>query len=182
MPRPDARIVTVKVTTADGKDNRAAPAFIEVDRGAGPVRESGRDIVVNKGEERFELLPGHRLVIEGFTPEAIVYDREQGAAIRPDQQKNDSGKADAPKPAAPDQKTTPQPGASPTESQDSRVKSSPGTTVTPGMAATPSPNTGAPPSTPQGAQTADQANVAANRANTNNLVGGAGVKKDEGKK
>lgn len=176
MPRPGARIVTVKVTTADGKDDRVAPSFIEIDRGAGYVRESGRDIVVNKGEEKFELLPGQRLVIEGFTAEAIAYDKDQAAAIRPDQQRNEEGKADAPLPPARDSKgdvkPTPSPGASPSETQDSRIKSSPGTTVTPEMAATPGANTGAPASTPAGAQTADQRNLGV----------GAGPKKDEDKK
>lgn len=178
MPlQPDVRRVTVKVTTADGKDNRVAPAFVEIDRGAGPVRESGADIVVNKGEMTFDLHPGQRLVIEGYTPEAIVYDREQAAAIRPDQQKNDEGKADPAQPSGgADPKKNEQTsasGAKPSETQDSRIKSSPGTTVTPAMAATPGANTGAPASTPTGAQTRDQVNLG---------VGSTPPKKEEEKK
>lgn len=93
----NVRKVSVKVTTRDGKDEGAVPTYIEVDRGAGHVRVSGRDIVANKdGEVNFELKPGERLVIEGYTEEAIAFDREQAAAYNPATQKNSEGKIDAP--------------------------------------------------------------------------------------
>lgn len=90
-PPKDARRVTVSVTTLDGKDNRAVPTYIEVDRGAGAVRVSGKDLVCNKEEATFDLLPGQSLTIEGFTAEAIAFDREQSAAYRPDQQSSEEG-------------------------------------------------------------------------------------------
>lgn len=131
---PDnVRKVVVKVTTKDGKDDGAVPTYVEVDRGAGHIRVSGRDLVANKEEATFELRPGERLVVEGFTEEAVAYDREQAAAFSPSTQRNAEGKTDAPtgKPA----EQTSQTGASPSETQDSRTKSSPGSLVTPAMAA-----------------------------------------------
>lgn len=156
------RRVTVKVSTKDGQDDRAVPTFVEVDRGSGPIRMSGKDLVCNsKNEETFDLRPGERLVIEGFTQEAIAYDKEQAAAFRPDTQQNNEGKTDAAKPDAPKKDDKPeqtsQSGAKPGETQDSRLKSSPGTQVTGAMASTPGTNTGAPASTPGGAQIAGSA-------------------------
>lgn len=168
------RIVEVKVTTKDGKDDGAVPTVTEVDRGAGYVRVNGQDITANKEACKFELRPGERLVIEGYTPTAIAYDREQAAAYRPDSQQS-ATRVDAPsKEPLTDEKVmemrnkeskevrrqkeqTSASGAKPSDSQDSRIKSSPGTTVTEAMKATPGSNTGAPSSVPQGAQTrADQ--------------------------
>lgn len=151
MPEDHKRIVKVSVSTRDGKDNRAVPTYVEIDRGAGPIRVSGRDMIANKGEETFELRPGERLVIEGYTPDAIAFDRDQAAAFNPATQKSNEGKIDAPKLEAKDEKKNEQTsasGAKPGETQDSRIKSSPGTTVTPAMASTPSSNTGAPASKP----------------------------------
>lgn len=94
-PLSDMRRVTVSVATKDGKDSRAVTTYVEVDRGAGMIRASGRDLVCNKEEGVFDLKPGERLVIEGFPAEEIQYDRDQSAAYRPSQQ--DSG-AQADKP------------------------------------------------------------------------------------
>lgn len=58
------------------------------------------DTVLQGESVSFTVPAGARLVVS--TPEAtedMVYDREQGAAIRPSAQKNDEGKADAAKPA-----------------------------------------------------------------------------------
>lgn len=74
------RRISVKVFTDDGKDQGAVPCIIELDRGTGHIRVSGRDLVCNKDEVTFELAPGERLVIHGHTQEAIAYDREQMAA------------------------------------------------------------------------------------------------------
>lgn len=171
------RKVEVRVSTKDGKDQRAVPCFVEVDRGAGHVRMGGDDIICNSKDVKvFELRPGERLVIEGYTPEAIAFDREQAAAYRPDTQKGDG--LDAPKPQKEEEKSkneqTSQTGAKPSETQDSRIKSSPGTTVTPAMQSTPGANTGAPASTPSGAQIAGQPGGSGS-------AGGSGQKKDDKK-
>lgn len=126
------RKVVVKVTTKDGKDDGAVPTYVEVDRGAGYIRVSGRDLVANKDEASFELRPGERLVVEGFTEEAVAFDREQAAAFNPATQRNAEGKTDA---STGKMEQTSKTGALPTETQDSRTKSSPGSSVTPAMAA-----------------------------------------------
>lgn len=151
------RRVTIKVETQDKKDQRAVPVTTEVDRGAGQVRVGGEDVVCNGPERSFDLHPGERLVIDGFTPEAIQYDRDQAAAYSPATQKGaqldqpspaEQRKLDEANKAQAAREQTSQTGAKPSETQDSRIKSSPGTTVTPGMSTTPSANTGAPASKP----------------------------------
>lgn len=76
------KIVTVTVTTPDGKEQGATSAIVETDRGAGFMRTDGRDVVTNRDKEvQFELAPGQRLVIEGWPQQEVVMDREQGAAV-----------------------------------------------------------------------------------------------------
>lgn len=52
----------------------------------------GEDVVCNKGEATFLLAPGERLVVHGHTADAIVYDREQAAAVVKRQQIQDINK------------------------------------------------------------------------------------------
>ena len=87
--------ITVKVTTEDGKDNSATSVIVETNRGAGYLRTDGRDIVTNKDKEvTFNLRQGQRLVIEAYTPDAVVYDRTQGAAYKPSEQESIDGTLD----------------------------------------------------------------------------------------
>jgi hypothetical protein len=89
------KIVTVKVTTEDGKDNSNTSMVIERDRGTGYVRIDGRDVVTNKDKEQtFRLRHGERLVIEAYQADAVEYDRDQGAAYKTSNQRE--GKLDSP--------------------------------------------------------------------------------------
>lgn len=89
--------VDVKITSADPKDNSAVAVHIESRRGDMWNRQESHDAVTNKDATSFQLRPGQRLVVEASPEVKPVYDREQGAAINPATQSNDSGKADAPK-------------------------------------------------------------------------------------
>lgn len=94
--------VEVKVTSDQTGDQSPVSMLVEESRASGGWnRLDGRDGVTGGNAESFVLRPGQRLVIEPFVTPAMVYDREQGAAINPLTQKNDEGKADAPKPGTP---------------------------------------------------------------------------------
>lgn len=85
------KIITVNVKTEDGKDNSNTSIVIEKDRGAGYVRIDGKDFVTNKDKEQsFRLRQGERLVIEAYAPEAVAYDRAQGAAYKTANQRDPS--------------------------------------------------------------------------------------------
>lgn len=143
--------VMVEVTTPDGKDNGATPMTVLLNRGAGDVKLEGKDYVTNKdGKVSFDLKPGMSLLVECGTDAVVAYDKDQAAAYTPHTQKGDEATDKAP-----------------VETQDSRLKSSPGTTVTSQMAKTPAANTGASASKPdeaKGLSTKQPANLQPSQA------------------
>lgn len=89
------KTIKVTVTTDDGKDNSATNAIVEQDRGAGYIRMSSQSLTTNKDKEiEFKLRQGQRLVIEAYQPQAVVYDRDQGAAYAPASQASSDGTLD----------------------------------------------------------------------------------------
>lgn len=90
--------VEVKVSSDDSAD--ASPVSVHVESklaGGGWNRVDGRDLTTNAAKsETFQLRPGQRVVVEAFPTPEMVYDRDQGAAINPNTQRNEAGKADSP--------------------------------------------------------------------------------------
>jgi hypothetical protein len=83
------KTITVKVTTDDGKDDSNTSMTVEKDRGAGYVRIDSKDYTTNRDKAvEFKLRQGERLVIEAYQPEAVAYDRDQGAAFKTANQEN----------------------------------------------------------------------------------------------
>lgn len=92
------KTVKVRITSDDPKQKDGASVVVEQNRGSvGWVRMDSKDMVTNGEEMTFQVKPGQRVVIEAFPQPQMVYDREQGASINPALQKNDDGRADAPK-------------------------------------------------------------------------------------
>lgn len=86
------RTVKVTISSDDKRDQKAVPAFIERDRGAGFVREGGGDMVVNMGERVFQLDAGQRLVIDSTNVSGdVAYDRDQHAAYKVPDQRAETG-------------------------------------------------------------------------------------------
>ena len=97
------RQVEVKISSTDRNDTQGVGVFLESKGPAGGLkRDEARSVTVNEGSPTtFTMRPGQRLVIEAKeTDDDLVYDREQGAAVRRSNQRNDSGRADRPGPQA----------------------------------------------------------------------------------
>lgn len=90
------KAVKLQIISDDKNDRKPASVFVETKRADSWVRRDGKDIATGDAVSTFNVRPGERVIVEIEPLPDMVYDRDQGAAINPNLQRNDDGRADSP--------------------------------------------------------------------------------------